>query len=377
MDKRRVLVVFGTRPEAVKMAPVIKELTGSSEFACRVCVTAQHREMLDQVLSSFAIEPDYDLDLMRPNQSLFDVTSAALSKLGAVMQEYKPALVLVQGDTTTTFTASLAAFYLRIPVGHVEAGLRTHDKYSPYPEEVNRCLTAAIADLNFAPTKSARANLLAEGVSDDNIFVTGNTVVDALYRAMSILEIEDRRVEVDRMLGLTQEDVKMVLITGHRRESFGEGFKNICNAIRRLARAFSECDFVYPVHLNPNVLKPVRSILNHRQLRNVHLIEPVEYLSFVHLMRGAYLILTDSGGIQEEALALGKPVLVMRDTTERPEGVEVGAVKLVGSSEDRIFGECKRLLTDRLAYSSMSGKPNPYGDGRASERIVEVIRERL
>jgi UDP-N-acetylglucosamine 2-epimerase (non-hydrolysing) len=371
----KVLTVFGTRPEAIKLAPVIKRLESCSDLGCEVCVTAQHRQMLDQVLDIFGVEPDYDLDIMRPNQDLFDITTKALSKLKAVMKQSRPALVLVQGDTTTTLAASLAAYYLRIPVGHVEAGLRTNNKYSPFPEEVNRRVATVIADLNFAPTSWAERNLLREGVSKEKIFVTGNTVIDALCHVVNIISSRPVGDRLETEFGFLRGGKKVVLITGHRRESFGDGFRNICNAIKQLAETLPAYDFVYPVHLNPHVRAPVEDILGRSTLCNLHLIEPVEYLSFAYLMKRAYLILTDSGGIQEEAISFGKPVLVMRNTTERPEGIEAGAVKLIGTGQSRIFGECNELLTNESKYNSMVEKKNPYGDGKAAERIIDILRQ--
>ncbi len=373
----RALTIFGTRPEAIKMAPVIRHLESCSSFISEVCITAQHRQMLDQVLDIFKINPDYDLDIMQANQNLFDVTTNVLSKLKTVIDKSKPDIVLVQGDTTTTFAASLAAFYLRVPIGHVEAGLRTYNKYSPFPEEANRNMTTVIADFNFAPTKWAESNLLREGIPKERIFTTGNTVIDALYLALGIIKSSEINRRLERNFEFLRNSKKVILITGHRRESFGEGFKSICNAIKKLARVFPKYDFVYPVHLNPNVQKPAQNILNQNKLPNVYLIEPVEYLSFVYLMKKSSLILTDSGGIQEEAITLGKPVLVMRNTTERPEGIKAGAAKLVGNKEEGIFSECKDLLTNKSKYNKMTKVENPYGNGKAAERIVKILLERL
>jgi UDP-N-acetylglucosamine 2-epimerase len=357
------------------MAPVVRELESQAGLESKVCVTAQHRHMLDQVLEMFEIRPDYDLNVMRPDQDLSDVTSSVLLGMRAVLKEFKPDIVLVQGDTTTTFAASLAAFYLQIPVGHVEAGLRTGKKYAPFPEEINRRMTTCMADLHFAPTEWARANLIREGVPQGSVFVTGNPVVDALQVVLATL---DRTVaDIQTRFPFICEKRRFVLITGHRRESFGDGFRNICQAIRRLAEAFPECDFVYPVHLNPNVRRPIKDILDHNRLSNVHLIEPLSYTPFVHLMSRAYMILTDSGGIQEEALSLGKPVLVMRDATERPEGVEAGAARLVGNCEETIFAECGRLLADPSSHDKMVVQRNPYGDGLASRRIVSIVQQFL
>ncbi len=369
----KVLTVLGTRPEAIKLAPVIKRLEDSPALESAVCVTGQHRQMLDQVLGVFGIRPDHDLDVMRENQDLFSLTAAIVTQMRAVLEQSRPALVLVQGDTTTTFAAALAAFYARVPVGHVEAGLRTYDKFAPFPEEVNRRLTTAIADFHFAPTHLAAENLYQEGVSPEKVFVTGNTVVDALLGMANHSRTSDALRRLQQDYGFPDPQRRLVLITGHRRESFGQGFRNICTAIRRLAAAFPDCDFVYPVHLNPHVQTPVQSILNQGKLPNVHLLEPLEYVPFVALMRQAYLIVTDSGGVQEEAVTFGKPILIMRDTTERPEGVQAGAARLVGSDENVIFAETCKLLADRTEYGRMTDKPNPYGDGRAAERIVAVL----
>jgi len=377
VERRRVLTVFGTRPEAIKLAPVVKKLEASPGFESVVCVTGQHRQMLDQVLRAFDIHPHHDLDIMRPNQDLFDVTVAVLRGMKGVLQTVEPHMVLVQGDTTTAFAASLAAFYSRIPVGHVEAGLRTYNKYSPFPEEVNRCMTSAIADLHFAPTEWAARNLAKEGIPEDKVFITGNTVVDALIEALSIIEKGADLGDLEKAMSFPMKERQIILITGHRRESFGEGFRSICRAIRRLVEAFPNYNFVYPVHLNPNVRKPVDDILNQTRLPNIHLIEPLGYLPFVYLMKHAHLILTDSGGIQEEALTFRKPVLVMRDTTERPEGVESGGIRLVGHCEESIFGECSRLLVSKSAYEAMVVSKNPYGDGRAAERIVTILEKVL
>jgi len=318
----KILSVFGTRPEAIKMAPVIKALCAADWAQSLICVTAQHRKMLDDVLEVFGIQPDYDLDIMKENQSLFEVTTRGLGGIREVLEREKPRLVLVQGDTTTTFVTSLAAFYLKIPVGHVEAGLRTNDKYEPFPEEINRRIVSALAELHFAPTEKAKNHLLSEGVNEEKIFVTGNTVIDALLWTAN--NTKDKQEVFNCEFSFLNSKNRLILVTAHRRESFGAGFKNICNAIRKLAASFPEYDFVYPVHLNPNVQKPVQNILNHNKLPNVYLIGPMEYLSFVYSMKKAYLILTDSGGIQEEAITLGKPILVMRNTTERPEGIKSG-----------------------------------------------------
>ncbi len=376
MATQKVVLIFGTRPEAIKMAPVIQGLRSRpEEFETVVCATAQHRQMLDQVLRIFQIKTDYDLDIMAHDQSLFDVTARALRGLQGVVDQEKPDLILVQGDTTTTFVAALAAFYHRIPVGHVEAGLRTFQKYSPYPEEKNRHLTTVLTDYHFAPTRKAQANLLGEGVPKERIWITGNTVVDAL------LYIVERHKSTGqgqfwedyfRREHSVQFDRPVILVTGHRRESFGEGFRNICIALKRIAQG-SGVQVVYPVHLNPHVREPVEEILGGTE--NVALLEPLEYEPFVFLMTRSYLILTDSGGIQEEAPSLGKPVLVMREFTERPEGIEAGAARLVGVEPDAIVEETVKLLKSRSHYQSMARTVNPYGDGRAAARIVQVIHD--
>jgi UDP-N-acetylglucosamine 2-epimerase (non-hydrolysing) len=382
---KKVLSIFGTRPEAIKMAPVVKALQGRPDlFDARVCVTAQHRQMLDQVLSLFDIRPDFDLDIMRPGQDLYDITANVLQGLKGVLAQAKPDLVLVHGDTTTTMAATLAAYYQRIPVGHVEAGLRTHDKYAPFPEEINRRVTGAVADLHFAPTTAARDNLLREGVDPATIHVTGNTVVDALLAVVEQVrqpaqaaEVRDylrSRLPEDSTL-LTPHPSRVILVTGHRRENFGTGFENICRALAEIAEAYPDAEIVYPVHLNPNVQEPVRRILGGGGHGNVHLIEPVDYLPFVWLMDRSYLIITDSGGVQEEAPSLGKPVLVMRETTERPEAVAAGTVRLVGTDRGRIVAEAARLLDDPAAYRAMSMAHNPYGDGQAAARIADVLSE--
>lgn len=373
----RILSVFGTRPEAIKMAPVVRHLAANKNFESRVCVTAQHREMLDQVLCLFGIMPDYDLDIMQPGQSLADITSAVLNGLSGVIDEFKPALVLVHGDTSTTLAASLACYYKQIPVAHVEAGLRTGDPYSPWPEEINRKATGAIAELHFAPTERSRANLLAEGIAPERIVVTGNTVIDALQDVVQLIA-SDHTLTTDmaRRFALPS-DRCIILVTGHRRESFGGGFDRICDALARLA-ARPDVLIVYPVHLNPNVKGPVESRLG--DLENVRLLPPQDYLPFVYLMSHAHIILTDSGGVQEEAPSLGKPVLVMRETTERPEAVEAGTVRLVGSDANRIVEAASALLDDPASWRAMSQAHNPYGDGQASNRIlarlIEWSRER-
>ena len=377
MPVKKVLTVFGTRPEAIKMAPVIKQLNASQDLRGYVCVTAQHRQMLDQVLEIFHIIPDYDLNVMKKDQDLFDITASVLKGMKQVLEDVRPDIVLVQGDTTTTFAVGLAAFYLKIPVGHIEAGLRTYDKFAPFPEEINRRMTTALADLHFAPTEWARDNLINEGIPQDKVFVTGNTVVDALNNAIALTQNYRIKEQVNKKLSFDPTKRKYLLITGHRRESFGDGFRNICRALRQLAERFPEYEFVYPVHLNPNVQKPVRDILESNRLSNVHLIEPLSYLPFVYLMKHCYLVLTDSGGIQEEALTFGKPVLVMRNTTERPEGIEIGAVSLVGNSQESITAQCQDLLTSDVQYKSMVTDKNPYGDGKAAIRIVDIIKNKL
>ena len=379
---KNILLVFGTRPEAIKMAPLVIKLRQHPEFQTIVCVTAQHREMLDQVLDIFGIKPDYDLNIMQKNQDLYDITSRVLLGMRDVLNAVKPDMVLVHGDTTTSTAAALAAFYQQIPVGHVEAGLRTNNIYSPWPEEMNRQLTGRIANLHFAPTELSRQNLLKENIDNQYIKVTGNTVIDALYLVVEKIKsdhnlekkieksIFDNGYDIRRLLGR-----RLVLITGHRRENFGDGLIRLCNAINELTKKFPNVDFVYPMHLNPNVRKPIHEVFgeNLDKSNNIFFIEPLDYLNFVYLMEKSYLVLTDSGGIQEEAPGLGKPVLVMRDTTERPEAVEAGTVKLVGTDFDKIVGECSKLLTDNDYYSSMSNAINPYGDGLACERIISAL----
>lgn len=390
---KKILLVFGTRPEAIKMAPLVKVFQQQPEdFQTVVAVTGQHREMLDQVLRIFEITPDYDLAIMKPGQDLYDITSRVLTGMRDVLKEVKPDIVLVHGDTTTSTATALAAFYQQIPVGHIEAGLRTHNIYSPWPEEMNRQITSRIATYNFAPTTLSRQNLIDEGVSEDKISVTGNTVIDALHLVINKIKSNpDAEAEILTTLatqGINQSllnswsiDRRLVLITGHRRENFGDGFLNICHAIKELALKYPNVDFVYPVHLNPNVLEPVHEILGHattdtsKTLSNVFLISPLDYLPFVYMMNKSFLVLTDSGGIQEEAPGLGKPVLVMRDTTERPEAVDAGTVLLVGTNKDRIVTEVVRLLDNNEHYNNMSKASNPYGDGKASERIVAVLKK--
>ncbi|MDW3780250.1 UDP-N-acetylglucosamine 2-epimerase (non-hydrolyzing) [Kluyvera cryocrescens] len=369
----KVLTVFGTRPEAIKMAPLVHALAKDPHFEAKVCVTAQHREMLDQVLNLFSIVPDYDLNIMSPGQGLTEITCRILQGLKPVLESFKPDVVLVHGDTTTTAAASLAAFYQRIPVGHVEAGLRTGDLYSPWPEEANRTLTGHLAMYHFAPTENSRQNLLRENLPDSRIFVTGNTVIDALFWVRDrVMNDEALRTELSERYPFLSNDKKMILVTGHRRESFGQGFEKICHALAEIAATNPDVQIVYPVHLNPNVSEPVNRILGH--IDNVMLIDPQDYLPFVWLMNHAWLILTDSGGIQEEAPALGKPVLVMRETTERPEAVDAGTVRLVGTDSRRIVDEVTRLLRDEDEYQRMSRAHNPYGDGRACERILLALK---
>ena len=371
---RKISVIFGTRPEAIKLCPVVLALKADPAFECKVCVTGQHREMLQQVLDVFGVVPDKDLALMRPNQTLGGLTSRAIAAIDEYLAEENPDVVMVQGDTTTVLAGALAAFYHHIPVAHVEAGLRTWNMESPWPEEANRVLTTRLAKWHFCPTENNKANLLKEGVPEKDIYVTGNTVIDALLMAKDM--VRKHPPEIDGLPpSLMSSEERMVLITGHRRENFGEGFENICTAIRNLAERFPETHFVYPVHLNPNVREPVGRILGHHCGMNVHLIEPQSYLPFVALMNRAYLILTDSGGVQEEAPSLGKPVLVMRDTTERPEAVVSGTVKLIGTDQKNIEWETLTLLTDATAYKKMAASINPYGDGNAVERIVNILAE--
>jgi len=373
---KRIAVIFGTRPEAIKLCPIILALKSDPAFDCRVCVTGQHKEMLQQVLDVFGVKPDVDLALMRPNQTLGGLTSRAIAAIDAYLDGEKPDVVLVQGDTTTVFAGALAAFYHHIPIAHVEAGLRTWNMESPWPEEANRVLTTRLAKWHFCPTESNRANLLRENVPDANIHVTGNTVIDALLMAKEIVARQPPAIAA-LPDGVMESDARMVLITGHRRENFGEGFDNICSAIRNLADSFPEVHFVYPVHLNPNVREPVDRILGACRHKNMHLIEPQPYLPFVALMNRSTLVLTDSGGVQEEAPSLGKPVLVMRDTTERPEAVAAGTVRVIGTRRDAVESEVGRLLTSPEAYAKMSASVNPYGDGRAVSRIVEILRGAL
>lgn len=367
---KKILLVFGTRPEAIKMAPLVKEFQlKKDKFNVKVCVTAQHRQMLDQVLHFFEIVPDYDLDLMKPNQNLFTLTAEVLISLKWVLEDYKPDYVFVHGDTTTSTATALASFYSTIKVCHVEAGLRTHDKWSPFPEEINRQITARLADFHFAPTEQAKLNLINEGIKSDSIFITGNTVIDALLLAKDRVEnIKDP--QIDFLKTIIDKSKDLILVTGHRRENFGEGFVNICLALKQLATK-SNVQIIYPVHLNPNVLEPVNKILS--ELPNVKLIEPLAYPAFVWLMKQSKIIITDSGGVQEEAPSLGKPVLVMRDTTERPEALEAGTVILVGTNTDEIVKQAHNLLLDKNLYDNMSKAHNPYGNGKACEKIINTL----
>ena len=374
---KKILVVFGTRPEAIKMAPLVKALQEEKTICVKVCVTAQHREMLDQVLKIFDIIPEYDLNLMKPDQDLYDITSNVLLQVKNILNEFKPDIVLVHGDTTTTCATSLAAFYAKVKIGHVEAGLRTNNLYSPWPEEANRQITGVLANYHFSPTENSRDNLIKENKLVSSIIITGNTVVDALFIVLKKIkenkELEKSLQKQINMKGYSlSENKRVILVTGHRRENFGEGFINICTSLKKIALKNKDIDIVYPVHLNPNVQKPVKEILSN--IENIFLIEPLEYESFIYLMYKSYLIITDSGGIQEEAPSLGKPVLVMRDTTERPEAVEAGTVKLVGTDENKIIQEIQTLLYNELEYNKMSKAHNPYGDGNASSRIVEFIK---
>ncbi len=369
---KRILLVFGTRPEAIKMAPLVKTLKTQPAFEVKVCVTAQHRHMLDQVLHLFDIQPDFDLNLMKPGQDLYDITSGVLLGVRSVLTEWRPDAVLVHGDTSTTFAASLAAFYQRIPVGHIEAGLRTGNLYSPWPEEANRKLTSTLAQWHFAPTATSRSNLLREGIAAETIHVTGNTVIDALLQVREKINTNTfLQQQFEKDFSFLSPAKRLVLVTGHRRENFGEGFEQICQALTRIARNHADVQVVYPVHLNPQVQEPVRRLLG--GVKNVHLIEPLDYLPFVYLMDKSTLILTDSGGIQEEAPSLGKPVLVMRDTTERPEAVEAGTVRLVGTNADEIANQAGTLLSNAEAWQAMAFAHNPYGDGFACERIAQAL----
>lgn len=384
------MLVFGTRPEAIKMAPVVKELQKHPEqFQTIVCVTAQHRQMLDQVLTLFDIKPDYDLNLMKAGQDLFDITCGVLQRIKTVLSKEKPDIVLVHGDTTTTMAAAIAAFYCKVPIGHVEAGLRTFDKFSPFPEEINRTVTGRLADIHFAPTETAKNNLLREGVNTDRILVTGNTVIDALFITIKMMEkkgvekkIEAQMIEQNPSLSQLFDDIRnkhldnharLILVTGHRRENFGKGFENICQALAEIAEQYPDINILYPVHLNPNVQEPVRRTLG--EIHNIHIIPPIEYLPFVFMMNCSDIILTDSGGVQEEAPSLGKPVLVMRAVTERPEAVQAGTVRIVGTDSNTIVRETTRLLKGKVAYQEMATAHNPYGDGIAAIRIVKQLQE--
>jgi UDP-N-acetylglucosamine 2-epimerase (non-hydrolysing) len=375
---KKVLLVFGTRPEAIKMAPLVKEFEKDIQIESKVCVTAQHREMLDQVLELFEIKPDYDLNLMKPGQDLYDITSNVLLGMKDVLSDFKPDVVLVHGDTTTTSATSLSAFYQQIKIGHVEAGLRTGNLYSPWPEEANRQITGVLANYHFAPTSTSQENLFKENKDKNSVFVTGNTVIDALFLALDKIKNNNKLEKqiISQLLSLNyniKDDKKIILVTGHRRENHGQGFINICRALKELAVNNPDIDIVYPVHLNPNVQKPVKELLS--DIDNVYLIEPLQYEQFIYIMDKSYFIITDSGGVQEEAPSLGKPVLVMRDTTERPEAVEAGTVKLVGTDKDMIIKEAQKLIDDENEYEKMSKSHNPYGDGKACERIVEFIKE--
>ena len=367
----KIMTVFGTRPEAIKMAPLVKKLNEDPDIESVLCVTAQHRQMLDQVLELFELTPDYDLNIMKPNQTISMITANVLTGMEPVLQKEKPDMVLVHGDTSTTFVTALAAFYQQIPVGHVEAGLRTYDKYSPFPEEINRVLTGHIAELHFAPTERNRRNLLAENISDDHIVITGNTVIDAL------LQVADKPYEFEdeTLRSLDFEHKRVITVTCHRRENLGENMEHIFTAIRNIAAEFDDVEIVYPVHMNPKVRDTAGRILGHSH--NVHLIEPLQYQPFVNLMARSYFIITDSGGMQEEAPSLGKPVLVVRRETERPEAIEAGTVKLAGVERDTIYAMAKELLTDKAAYDTMAHAANPYGDGKACDRIVAALKEQL
>ncbi len=367
---KKISIIFGTRPEAIKLSPVILELKKHPKFKVNICVTAQHREMLDQVLEVFKIKPNTDLNLMKSNQPLSDFTARAIKAIDEYLTTYKPDLVLVQGDTTTAFISSLVAFYHKIKIGHIEAGLRTWDKFSPFPEEINRVLTSKLADVHFAPTNLSKKNLIKEGINEEKIFVTGNTVIDALFIAKKI--INRRNIKINGLPeNILSDNKDIVLITGHRRENFGEGFRNICSAIAKLAHNFKDTFFIYPVHLNPNVRKPVYNILANKG--NIFLIKPVSYLQFITLMDKAKIILTDSGGVQEEAPSLGKPVLILRENTERPEAAFAGTAKIVGTNSKQILSEAKKLLNDSSEYLKMPFKVNPYGDGKAAKNIMKII----
>ncbi len=370
--KKKILIVFGTRPEAIKMAPVVKKLKQNSNFSTKVCITAQHREMLDQVLSIFKINPDYDLNLMKNNQNLSQLTTSIMQSIESVLADFKPHIVLVHGDTSTTFATSLSAFYQKIKIGHVEAGLRTGNLHFPWPEEGNRKLTAALADIHFSPTKTAKQNLEKENIDKSSIYVTGNTVIDALHLALKIIdENMQLKKDLNNQFNFLDIDKKLILVTGHRRESFGTGFENICNALSKIVEKNNNVQIIYPVHMNPNVKNVVRKNLS--GLDNIFLIEPVEYLQFIYLMNKASIVLTDSGGIQEEAPSLGKPVLVMRENTERPEAILGGTAKLVGTDTNKIFNEVNNLLSNKEQYKTMSNAHNPYGNGEAASIISNIL----
>ena len=377
---KKILIVFGTRPEAIKMAPLVKSLKKESFLTTKVCVTAQHREMLDQVLELFEIVPDYDLNLMKPGQDLYDITSNVLLRMQGVLDDFKPDVVLVHGDTTTTFAASLSAFYQQIKIGHVEAGLRTGDLMSPWPEEANRQITGVLANYHFAPTSTSQNNLLKENKDINSVIITGNTVIDALFLALDKIKNSPKiqhkiHHRLSTMNYKLQNDKKIILVTGHRRENFGQGFINICESLKTIAVNNPDIDIVYPVHLNPNVQKPVKEILS--DIPNIYLIEPLQYEQFIYMMDRSYFIITDSGGVQEEAPSLGKPVLVMRDTTERPEAVDAGTVKLVGTDKEKIITEAQKLIEDKIAYEKMSKAHNPYGDGKAAQKIVDFLKLKM
>src|SRR5690554_4305526 len=372
MQKKKNLIVFGTRPEAIKMAPLVHAFQKEKDFDTRVCITAQHREMLDQVLGFFNISADYDLDLMKPRQSLYSLTAAIITGMQSVLEEFKPDYVYVHGDTTTSSIAALAAFYSGAKVCHVEAGLRTHNKWSPFPEEMNRQLTGRLTDFHFAPTQQSYDNLIKENINPNTIVITGNTVIDALLDSSERVQ-EIQNDEIDFLKTIVDTDKRLILVTGHRRENHGQGFINICEALKEIATTHQDVQIIYPVHLNPNVQKPVHEILS--GISNIKLIDPLAYPAFVWLMSQSFMIITDSGGVQEEAPSLGKPVLVMRDTTERPEAVEVGTVILVGTDKNKIVAEANSLLTDTNLYQQMSGLHNPYGDGKACERIANFIKQ--
>lgn len=373
MTKKKNLIVFGTRPEAIKMAPLVQAFSGNDKFETRVCITAQHREMLDQVLSFFEITPDYDMDLMKPNQNLYSLTGDIITGLKPILEDFQPDYVYVHGDTTTTMATSIAGFYSGAKVCHVEAGLRTFDKRSPFPEEVNRSVTGSIADYHFAPTEKSRSNLLNEAIADKNILVTGNTVIDALNYSSEKVSGEYSDDEIKKVSEIIESDKRIILVTGHRRENHGQGFINICTALKEIAVQNPDTQIIYPVHLNPNVQKPVYELLD--GISNVMLIDPLSYPAFVWLMNRSYMIITDSGGVQEEAPSLGKPVLVMRNTTERPEAVDAGTVLLVGTDTEKIISEASTLLNNKEAYERMGMLHNPYGDGLAAKRIVEFIEQ--